>query len=85
MLGVNLEYAAANSIRIIIEDDGIGRKKSAALKTENQKKQKSKAMGNISKRIAILNDMYKDKVAVHITDLSTNGEGTRVLFTINRD
>jgi len=85
VLNVNLEYLDANSIRIIIEDDGIGRKKSAALKTQNQKKQKSKAMGNISKRIGILNDMYKDKVDVHITDLSTDGIGTRVLFTLKKD
>ena len=85
MLAVNLEYVAANSIRIIIEDDGIGRKKSATIKTQNQKKQKSKAMGNIGKRIAILNDMYKDKVDVHITDLNTNGSGTRVLFTLKKD
>jgi two-component system LytT family sensor kinase len=84
-LGVNLEYVDTNSIRIIIEDDGIGRKKSATLKTQNQKKQKSKAMGNIGKRIAILNNMYKNKVDVHITDLNTNGSGTRVLFTLNKD
>jgi len=85
MLSVNLEYEAANSIRIIIEDDGIGRKKSAALKTQNQKKQKSKAMDNIGKRIAILNDMYKDKVDVCITDLNTDGKGTKVLFILKRD
>ncbi|MBT8312952.1 MAG: histidine kinase, partial [Maribacter sp.] len=84
-LDVNLEYVDKNSIRIIIEDDGIGRKKSAKLKTQNQKKQKSKGMGNIRKRIAILNDMYKDKVDVHITDLTTDGKGTRVLFTLKRD
>ena len=85
LLSVNLEYVNTNSIRIIIEDDGIGRKKSAALKTQNQKKQKSKAMGNISKRIAILNDMYKDKVDVRITDMNTDGKGTRVLFTLKKD
>ncbi len=84
-LNVNLEYLDTNSIRIIIEDDGIGRKKSAKLKTQNQKKQKSKAMGNIRKRIAILNDMYKDKVDVHISDLSDDGKGTRVLFTLNKE
>ncbi|EAR02194.1 histidine kinase [Maribacter sp. HTCC2170] len=84
-LNINIEYQDKNSIKISIEDDGIGREKSAALKTQNQKKQKSKGMGNISKRISILNDMYKDKVDVHISDLSEDGKGTRVLFTLNKD
>ncbi|NNK18663.1 MAG: histidine kinase [Maribacter sp.] len=83
-LRVKLEYVNKDSIRICIEDDGIGRKKSTALKTQNQKKQKSKAMGNISKRISILNDMYKDKIDVQISDLNANSEGTRVLMTLNK-
>ncbi|MEQ8218029.1 MAG: histidine kinase [Arenibacter sp.] len=73
------------ALEISITDNGIGRKNSAALKTQNQKKQKSKGMGNIKKRIEILNDMYKDKVDVFISDLETNGTGTKVLFTIKRD
>ena len=84
-LRIELKNLERNSIQITVEDDGIGRKKSAAIKTQNQKKQKSKGMGNISKRIAILNEMYKDKVDVHITDLSTDGQGTRVLFTLKKD
>jgi tetratricopeptide (TPR) repeat protein len=84
-LKIQLENMGKNSIRISIEDDGIGRKKSAELKTLNQKKQKSKGMGNISKRIAILNQMYKDKVDVHITDLDRDGQGTKVLFTLKKD
>ncbi|MGB5556052.1 MAG: histidine kinase [Flavobacteriaceae bacterium] len=74
-----------DAIQITITDDGIGRKKSASLKTQHQMKQKSKGMGNIKKRIAILNEMYKDKVDVHITDLETNGSGTKVIFTLKRD
>jgi tetratricopeptide (TPR) repeat protein len=84
-LHVHLESLDKNSIKIRIEDNGIGRKKSAALKTQNQKKQKSKGMGNISKRIAILNTMYKDKVDVRISDLEQEGTGTRVLFTLKKD
>jgi len=84
-LHVNLEYRDKDSIVIIIEDNGIGRKKSAALKTQNQKKQKSKGMGNIKKRIAILNSMYKDKVDVHISDLEKDGKGTKVRFTLKKD
>ncbi len=84
-LNIKVEHQAKDTIQISIEDDGIGRKKSAELKTQNQKKQKSKGMGNIRKRIAILNEMYKDKVDVHITDVNSDGQGTRVLFTLKKD
>ncbi|MEG3657403.1 tetratricopeptide repeat protein [Arenibacter palladensis] len=84
-LKIGLRQKDKRALEISIIDNGIGRKKSAALKTQNQKKQKSKGMGNIKKRIEILNDMYKDKVDVFISDLETNGTGTKVLFTIKRD
>ncbi len=72
-------------IQIVIQDNGIGRKQSAALKTEHQKKQKSKAMGNIQKRIAILNSMYKDKFLVQIEDLSEPETGTKVVVVLKKD
>ncbi|TMM58238.1 tetratricopeptide repeat protein [Maribacter algarum] len=84
-LNIELLQKDKETIEITITDNGIGRKKSAALKTTNQKKQKSKGMGNIKKRVAILNDMYKDKVDVHIADLETDGTGTRVVFTLKKD
>ncbi|WP_226789252.1 hypothetical protein, partial [Polaribacter reichenbachii] len=58
--------------------DGIGRKKSQELKTKNQLKQKSKGMSTIKNRIAILNDMYKERIAVNVSDALQNGEGTKV-------
>ena len=70
---------------ITISDDGIGRNRSRELKTSNQKKQQSKGMGNIEKRIAILNDMYKDRVAVSISDLYEDGAGTKVELTLKRE
>ena len=84
-LNVTINQKNKDAIEIIIEDNGIGRKKSAQLKTQNQKKQKSKGMGNIKKRVAILNDMYKDKVDVHISDLEADGSGTLVRFVLNKD
>ncbi len=85
VLTIQFQQKSKETIEITITDDGIGRKKSAALKTSNQKKQKSKAMGNIKKRVAILNDMYKDKVDVHISDLQEDGTGTKVVFTLKKD
>ena len=73
------------SITITITDDGIGRKRSKELKTEHQKKQQSKGMQNIKQRIAILNKMYPDKVAVHIEDLYDDNTGTKVVLTLNKD
>ena len=67
---------------ITITDDGVGRAKSKALKTNNQKKQRSKGMGNIKKRIAILNEMYDDRVAVQVEDVTSEGEGTRVTLLL---
>ena len=84
-LHVDLRLKDMASIEIEITDNGIGRKKSTELKTQNQKKQKSKGMGNIKKRIAILNDMYKDKVDVHIADLESDGSGTKVILTLKKD
>ena len=84
-LNIDLTQKNKDALVITISDDGIGRKKSAQLKTLNQKKQKSKGMGNIKKRVAILNEMYKDKVDVDISDLKSDGTGTKVVFTLKKD
>ena len=85
VLEVSVCSKGDNELEICVSDDGIGRKKSAELKTQNQKKQKSKGMGNIKQRVSILNDMHKDKVAIQILDLSKNGTGTKVIFTLKKD
>ncbi|MBL4662822.1 MAG: histidine kinase [Flavobacteriaceae bacterium] len=84
-LDVQFELIDAETVAISITDDGIGRKKSKDLKTENQKKQNSKGMGNIKKRISILNTMYKDKVDVTIENVFDNEEGTRVRLVLRKD
>ncbi|MFT7066474.1 MAG: tetratricopeptide (TPR) repeat protein [Sediminicola sp.] len=84
-LKIELFQKAENELLITISDDGIGRKKSGELKTPNQKKQQSKGMGNIKKRIAILNDMYKDRITVSISDLYADGAGTKVELTLKRE
>ena len=73
------------TIQIEIIDNGIGRKKSAALKTDYQKKKKSKGMQNIKQRITILNKMYKDKVDVFIKDMYEDATGTKVILTLKKD
>ncbi|AEH01251.1 histidine kinase [Lacinutrix sp. 5H-3-7-4] len=86
VLDISITKTGANQITISIIDNGIGREKSKALKTANQKKQNSKGMGNIKKRVFILNNMYKDKVDVFIDNFKNTGDtGTKVVVTLKRD
>ncbi|GMN05979.1 hypothetical protein MTsPCn5_13680 [Croceitalea sp. MTPC5] len=84
-LKINVKQLTPELLQIEITDNGIGRRKSAELKTQNQRKQRSKGMGNIKKRITILNEMYRNKVAVSIHDLNENGTGTRVVLKLKKD
>ena len=72
-------------IDIETSDNGIGRKKSKELKTVHQKNQQSKGMENIKKRVAILNDMYSDKISVKVEDLNVDRSGTKVILTLKKD
>jgi len=84
LLQISLKAYASNELQIVIEDNGIGREKSKEYKTTHQKNQNSKGMGNIKKRIAILNEMYADKVDVFIEDMANDG-GTKVVLTLKKD
>ena len=83
-LSIKLTQKGRDIIEIRISDNGIGRKRSRELKTSNQKTQNSKGMGNIEKRIGILNTMYKDKVSVSVQDLNEDATGTRVILTLRK-
>ncbi|WP_378181854.1 histidine kinase [Aquimarina sp. SS2-1] len=85
LLSIHFNKKNHDTIEIVITDNGIGREKSKALKTLNQKKQKSQGMSNIKKRINILNTMYKDKVDVFISDLIEEEGGTQVKLTLKKD
>lgn len=69
------------SMQVIIADDGIGRKKSAQLKTDNQKKHNSTGLKNIEERLQILNRVYKTNYTVTLEDLAADS-GTRVIISI---
>lgn len=84
-LNIQLQLIKEDTVIITISDNGIGRINSKQLKTENQKKQTSKGMGNIKKRIDILNKMYKDKVAVTISDLKEDTSGTVVTLLLKKE
>lgn len=85
-LNISIEQIKKDELKISIIDDGIGREKSKAMKTENQKKHNSKGLGNIKKRVAILNEMYKDKVDVFIDDYKdAEDSGTKIVVTLKND
>jgi tetratricopeptide (TPR) repeat protein len=72
-----------DGLQVEITDNGIGRKRSAELKTENQKRQNSTGLKNIEQRLAIINKVYHSEYAVKIEDLDAAGEtGTRVIITV---
>lgn len=72
-----------NTIIVKVIDDGIGRKKSQELKTENQKAQKSTGIKNIDSRLKIISDIYKAKLDVKINDIEPSG--TEVTVIINQE
>jgi tetratricopeptide (TPR) repeat protein len=85
-LQIDIAQKNTGEITITIIDDGIGRQQSKALKTQHQKKQNSKGMGNIKKRVQILNEMYQDKVDVTIADyMDVEDTGTKVVVTLKKD
>ncbi|MCF8332452.1 MAG: histidine kinase, partial [Bacteroidales bacterium] len=65
-------------LKITIQDDGIGRKKSGAMKTKNQEKKKSSGIRATQKRLDELQKIYKKNIRYSISDLFENGEGTTV-------
>lgn len=73
----------ADGLEVEITDNGIGRKRSLELKTQNQKKQNSTGLKNIDERLIIINKVYKARYSVKIEDLETEtGAGTRVLIHV---
>jgi tetratricopeptide (TPR) repeat protein len=75
---LHIKFHMQNDELIVeINDDGIGRKRSADLKTENQRKHESTGLKNISERLGIINKVYRVNYRVEITDPQT-GTGTNV-------
>lgn len=60
------------SLKIMIEDNGIGIKESKKQKTHHQKNREGRGMKNTFERIKLLNDLYKKNIIYSVTD-SENG------------
>jgi putative methionine-R-sulfoxide reductase with GAF domain len=75
-----------DTLQILIEDNGIGRKESAQMKSKYHSHKKSHGMKITAERIEIINKIYPVHVSVNITDVVPGGSlsGTRVLIQIKR-
>jgi tetratricopeptide (TPR) repeat protein len=83
---LSLQFLKVDSHMVVkIRDDGIGRKRSAELKTQNQRKHNSTGIRNIEERLSIINKVYKTNYRVTIADV-TSGTGTLVsiYFPLNK-
>lgn len=66
-----------NSLKISIEDNGIGIEESKKQKTHHQKNREGRGMKNTLERIQLLNDLYKKQIICTIKD-KENGGGVLV-------
>lgn len=84
LLELRLEETGQDALLISVLDNGIGRKRSAELKTDHQRKRNSKGMKNIHSRIAILNDLHPGSLEVTVKDGEEGVGGTRVRIKLKR-
>src|SRR5690606_28794564 len=67
-------------IEIIIQDDGIGLRKSQEIKTKNQKIHQSRGLKNVEERIQLLNHLYHKNIRFEISE---NQIRTRVTLVVS--
>ncbi len=70
----------ATHVTVTIEDDGIGRERSKAIKTGSQRRQNSTGLENVAKRIALINELFGKNYEITVSDLDVAARdvGTRV-------
>jgi len=80
---LKVSFEDGGNLKVVIEDNGIGRKRSLELKTKNQQAVKSTGLKNINNRLAIINQIHKTNLQVCIEDVDqTNQSGTRITIDI---
>lgn len=84
-LNIGFENHSNETIQCIIDDNGIGRDASAALKTLSKNKHKSRGISITEKRLERINNYYSKKLSVSIKDKfdkQGNPAGTKVIMII---
>ncbi|WP_312089993.1 histidine kinase [Chryseobacterium sp.] len=75
---------SSESLKITIEDNGIGIEESKKQKTEHQKTRKGRGMKNTLERIALLNDLYKQNIECKITDkIDSQGVFVEIIYKLS--
>jgi sensor histidine kinase YesM len=72
----------SNSIKVIIEDNGVGIAESKKNKTVNQQQQKGRGISNTLERIKILNELYHHNITCVVEDKPLPAHGVKVSLTI---
>ena len=75
-----------DQLQIVIEDNGIGRKKSAEINQKNYVNHQSFALKNINNRIALLNQKQQFKIKINIIDkidAENQAKGTKIILQID--
>lgn len=74
---------------MLVNDNGIGRERSQQQKTKNQRSYRSTGIRNISKRIGIINQVYKQDIKIDIEDLHAGagypGTSVKITIALNND
>lgn len=70
-----------NLVKVTIEDNGIGLKKSKELKTTNQKVHESRGLTNTLERISLLNELYHKNILFQISERDLPQTGTQIELT----
>lgn len=84
MLRVNI-YGNSGNLKVVVEDNGIGRKRSEELKTVNQRDKVSTGLKNTEARLQIINELYKTSMKVEMEDLyPADSCGTKVTIYITQ-
>lgn len=71
-----------NILFVTIEDDGIGMEESRRIKTEHQRKRKSRGLSNTLERIDLLNHLYNTNIQMEINERGDGKNGVIVIITI---
>lgn len=74
-------------ISLVITDNGIGRTRSAELKTKNQRNHRSTGMETTKQRLELVNDYYEKHYAVTVTNAFPEAEnvGTKVTISLGEN
>jgi len=83
-LSISIKPSSGNSYIVRIEDNGIGRARSQALKTKHQSQYKSTGLENIDRRIDLINSLHDTAYQVTLQDAFPEADdcGTHVTVTL---